>query len=166
MRLLLGPGAPREVGAGTAREEGYGPADIPIVLPSRRGHVPEQLIGADPGRVVVAVPAAAEHRREAERSLGVEHVWVLGEDEIDFPALLARMAEQGWREVTCEGGPSALGELLAAGVVDEVAATVVPRVLAGNNPRMTRGPVVDAHLELVSLLEEGGTLLGRWRVRR
>lgn len=153
------------VGAGTARNEGYGPADVPIVLLSRRGQVPQELAGAEPGRVVMVVPAGAEHLDEAEQVLGPEHVWVLGEDEVDVVALKTRMAGQGWREVTCEGGPSTLAVLVAAGVVDEVAATVVPRVLAGEHPRMLVGPDVDVDLELVSLLEADGTLLGRWRVR-
>ncbi len=154
------------VGAGTARDEGYGPADVPLVLLSRRGEVPEGLRDADPGRVIMVVPASAEHLGAAERTLGAEHVWVLGEDEIDLEALRSRMADQGWREVTCEGGPSALGALLAAGLVDEIAATVVPRMVGGDHPRMVAGADVDVDLELVSLLEEDGTLLGRWRVRR
>lgn len=154
------------VGAGTARDEGYGPADVPLVLISRRGEVPQGLRDAGPGRVVMVVPASAEHLGEAERTLGAEHVWVLGEDEVDVAALRDRMAEQGWREITCEGGPSTLGVLLGAGLIDEVAATLVPRVLAGEHARMTAGRDVDVDLELVSLLEEDGTLLGRWRVRR
>ncbi len=152
------------VGAGTARDETYGPADVPIVLVSRGGRLPDGLVGAERGRVVMVVPAGAAHRREAEEVLGAEHVWVLGEDEVDLTALRDRMAGQGWREVTCEGGPATLGALLAAGVVDEVAATVVPRVLAGGHPRMTDGPAVDRSLELMSLLEDGGTLMGRWRL--
>ncbi|VXB67623.1 dihydrofolate reductase family protein [Nocardioides sp. AX2bis] len=154
------------VGAGTARDEGYGPADVPLVLISRQGEVPEGLRDADPGRVMMVVPASAAHLGEAEGILGPEHVWVLGEDEIDFAALRDRMAAQGWREVTCEGGPSTLGVLLGAGLIDEVAATVVPRLMAGEHPRMTAGPDVDVDLELMSLLDEDGTLLGRWRVRR
>lgn len=154
------------VGAGTARDEGYGPADVPIVLISRGGRVPEGLSTADPGRVVMVVPASAEHLGEAEQTLGAEHVWVLGEDQVDFAALRDRMAAAGWREVTCEGGPTTLGALLAAGLIDEVAATVVPRVLAGEHARMSTGPDVDVELDLVSLLEQDGTVLGRWRVRR
>ena len=39
-------------------------------------------------------------------------------------------------------------------------------MVGGDHPRMVTGAEVDVDLELVSLLEEGGTLLGRWRVRR
>ncbi|GAA0968010.1 2,5-diamino-6-ribosylamino-4(3H)-pyrimidinone 5'-phosphate reductase [Nocardioides aquaticus] len=154
------------VGAGTARDEGYGPADVPIVLLSRGGRVPDGLRDAEPGRVVMVVPAGAEHLGEAEQVLGADNVWVVGEDEIDFAALRDRMTAAGWREVTCEGGPTTLAALLAAGLIDEVAATVVPRVLAGEHARMSMGPDVDVDLDLISLLEQDGTLLGRWRVRR
>ena len=49
------------VGAGTARAEGYGPTDRPIVLVSRSGGVPELLRGAEPGAVLMATVSAAEH---------------------------------------------------------------------------------------------------------
>ena len=39
------------VGAGTARIEGYRPADLPVVVVSRSGRVPEKLRGVEPGRV-------------------------------------------------------------------------------------------------------------------
>ena len=153
------------VGAGTARAEGYGGAAVPIVVVSRRGSVPETLRGLEPGRVVLATASGAEHLGEAEALLGADHVWLLGESDVDLAAIVPRLAERGWRTVTCEGGPSLLGDLLAAGVVDEVCASVVPRLLAGDLPRMTTGPVVDRTLELLTLLEHDSTLLGRWRVR-
>ena len=57
-----------------------------------------------------------------------------------------------------------------AGVLDEMALTLAPTVVGGAGPRMTdRAPLnppdgipLRPHL----LLEEAGTLLGLWRVRR
>ncbi len=154
------------VGAGTVRDEGYRPGPTPLVVVSRRGAVPDSLRDAEPGSVVLVMPETAQHRPEAERTLGADQVWALGRVEVDLRALLDRMAGRGWREVTCEGGPSLLADLLAAGLVDEVAATVVPRVIGGERPRMLTGADLDVPLELTSLLEQDGTLLGRWRVRR
>ena len=127
------------VGAGTARVEGYGPADRPIVVVSRSGEVPEGLRGAPPGSVLV-------------EPLG------------DAAAFKRGLADRGWSSILCEGGPSLLRDLLAAGVVDELCTTTVPRVIGGEHPRIVAGPPVDVPLRLHTLLEQDGTLLARWLV--
>nr|WP_221199795.1 dihydrofolate reductase family protein [Nocardioides soli] len=127
------------VGAGTARVEGYGPADRPIVVISRSGEVPEGLRGAPPGSVLV-------------EPLG------------DAAAFKRGLADRGWSNILCEGGPSLLRDLLAAGVVDELCTTIVPRVIGGEHPRIVAGPPVDVPLRLHTLLEQDGTLLARWLV--
>ncbi|MBC9735285.1 dihydrofolate reductase family protein [Nocardioides marmotae] len=154
------------VGAGTARAEGYGPADVPIVLVSRRAEVPPTLRGHEPGRVLVATCGTAEHLEEARALLGHEHVLVLGEESVDLVALRAALVARGWESLLSEGGPHLLADLLAAGLVDELCTTVVPRVVAGEGPRITAGPPADVPLLLELLLEERGTLLARWFVER
>lgn len=154
------------VGAGTARAEGYGPADRPIVVVSRRGEVPELLRGAVPGRVLLATCARAVGRAEAIEMLGADHVLTVGEDDVDLVALKVELVGRGFREVLSEGGPHLLRDLLAAGVVDELTATTVPRLLAGAHPRMIQGDPIDVPLRLALLLEHDGTLLGRWLVDR
>lgn len=125
------------VGAGTARTEDYGPADRPMVVVSRSGRLPDRL-------------------------RGVEDVFVepLG-DAVTFRESLV---ERGWTTILCEGGPSLLRDLLAAGVVDELCTTTVPRLVAGAGPRIVSGPPVDVPLTLHTLLEQDGTLLARWLV--
>ncbi|MFC6044389.1 dihydrofolate reductase family protein [Nocardioides hankookensis] len=125
------------VGAATARAEGYGPADRPIVVVSRQEEVPDGLRDAPDGSVVV-------------RPLG---------DPVAFRAWLH---DQGWATVLCEGGPTLLGHLVAAGVVDELCTTFVPRVVGGDHGRISTGAPVDAPLTLHTLLEQDGTLLARW----
>jgi riboflavin biosynthesis pyrimidine reductase len=154
------------VGAGTARAERYRPARVPIVLVSRRGEVPESLQAAPPGSVLLATCASAPGLDGARAALGDEHVLVLGDDAVDLGALRAALEARGHRSLLSEGGPHLLRDLLAAGVVDELTATVVPRLVAGDGPRIAAGPAVDVPLELTLLLEEHGTLLGRWRVPR
>ena len=154
------------VGAGTARAEAYRPAVSPLVLVSRSGEVPELLRASEPGRVLLATTARAPGLAEARRLLGVEHVLVLGERSVDLAALKDELAARGHRELLSEGGPALLGAMLAEGVADELCVTVVPRVIAGDQVRIVTGPGVDVHLEPTLLLEEDGTLLGRWRVRR
>jgi riboflavin biosynthesis pyrimidine reductase len=152
------------VGAGTARDEGYGPADVPVVLVSRRGQVPEKLQGHAPGRVLLATCVSAEGLGEARSVLGDDHVLVLGDDEVDLAALPAELGARGMHSLLSEGGPGLLGDLLAAGVVDELCWTVVPRLTGGDAVRMVTGAEVDVALRPALLLEQDGTLLGRWLV--
>lgn len=129
------------VGAGTARAEGYGPAEVPIVVISRGDELPEGLRDAPEGMVVL-------------RQLG------------DPGTFRDWLVEQGWQTVLCEGGPSLLADLVAAGVVDELCTTVVPTLVGGDHPRIMQGPAVDVPLGLHGLLERDGTLLARWLVGR
>jgi riboflavin biosynthesis pyrimidine reductase len=127
------------VGASTARIEGYGPAVRPIVVVSRQDTVPDGLRDAPAGSVTV-------------EPLG------------DPAAFKASLVERGWTNILCEGGPTLLRELLAAGVVDELCATTVPRLIGGDHLRITHGAPVDVPLELHTLVEADGTLLVRWLV--
>lgn len=152
------------VGAGTLRDEGYDVPQIPLVVVSRRGEVPEGLREAPEGRILMATVDDAEHLASARSLLGVDNVLTLGDDEIDLAALKAELADRRWVDQLCEGGPSLFGAMVAAGVVDELCHTVVPRLVGGDQLRIMTGPEVDATLRPVSLLEQDGTLLGRWLV--
>lgn len=152
------------VGAGTLRAEGYDVPRVPLVVVSRSADVPPTLRGAPRGRILMATVASADGLAAAREELGEEHVLVLGEDEIDLGLLKATLAERGWSEQLCEGGPSLFADLLAAGVVDELCWTVVPRLTGGDAVRIATGAEVDVALRPALLLEQDGTLLGRWLV--
>ena len=152
------------VGAGTARAEGYGPAVVPLVLVSRAGGVPEKLQGAAAGRVLLVTCATAPGLADSRRQLGDENVLVAGEESVDLDLMRRALAGLGFRHLLSEGGPQLLGAMLAAGVVDELCVTLVPRAVSGSHLRITDGAGVDVPLEPTTLLEEDGTLLGRWLV--
>ena len=153
------------VGAGTARIEGYRPADRPLVVVSRSGRVPERLRGAEKGQVLLAGCQSAEAGlEEAREILGPDNVLVLGSHRVDLVELKRRLVERGFEHLLCEGGPHLLRDLLDQGAVDELDATVVPRLVAGFHPRLTDGPPIDVPLRLQTLLEEDGTLLVQWHV--
>lgn len=154
------------VGAGTLRAEGYDVPRLPLVVVTRSAALPPTLRNAPRGRILMATVASAAGLSASREQLGEENVLVLGEDEIDLVELKRTLAGRGWTEQLCEGGPSLFADLLAAGVVDELCWTVVPALAGGDAVRIARGAEVEAALRPVLLLEQDGTLLGRWLVER
>ena len=91
-------------------------------------------------------------------------VLVCGQDDVELPLALERLAERGFEHVTCEGGPALLHSALAAGVVDELDLSIAP-ALVGDGVRLLGEPLADvARLELRQLLEENGMLFARYGV--
>lgn len=158
------------VGAGTARAEDYGPvrhgeaatawraahgraADTPIVVVSRTGRLaPDARLLQGP--VLLAVP---EH---VEVDLDVEVLRTT-----DPRRLVAALHARGLTRLLCEGGPSLLTDLFAAGVVDELCLTTSPQAVGEGPHLLGRVPVTG--LELLSLVhDDPGVLLSRWSVVR
>lgn len=154
------------VGAGTARAEDYGPVrhqpaaaawraahgrteDTPLVVVSRTGDVPADARFLS-GPTLFAVPEGVDVPGEVVSSP-------------DPRELVAALHARGLTRLLCEGGPSLLTSLLAAGVVDELCLTTAPTAV-GEGPRLL-GRVPRADLALRSLvLDDPGVLLARWSV--
>ncbi len=151
------------VGAGTARAEGYRPNPKTMVVVSRSGEVPPTLRERR-GELLMATCGRAPHLQETRSLLGHDNVLVLGEYAPDLATLRRELVSRGHRDLLCEGGPHLTRDLLAAGQVDELCLTTVPRLLAEQHLRITAGPPVDVPLRLHALLESDGTLLARWLV--
>ncbi|MFC7488570.1 dihydrofolate reductase family protein [Knoellia sp. CPCC 206453] len=149
------------VGAGTVRAEGYRRGSKPIVVVSRSGHLPESLASGEGD--VVLVSCAASGRTAAD------DVWIEGDDEVDLPAVVARLRKAGMPRVLAEGGPHLFHSLLDAGLVDEFALTLAPRLVGGDHLRVVAGIPLGGEsgldTEVVHLLEEDDSLLGLWKVR-
>lgn len=151
------------VGAGTAKAEGYKPIDgTPIVLVSRKAQVPPSLADAPAGSVYLATCSKSDGLAAAKDVLGEEHVLELGSHRVDLPMLKQTLSDRGWTSQLSEGGPHLLRDLVFQGCVDELTATTVPQLVAGAYPRITEGAPIDVPLELALLLEDRGTLFGRW----
>jgi riboflavin biosynthesis pyrimidine reductase len=114
----------------------------------------------------MATVSVATGLDEARDVLGTDNVLVLGSHRVDLAAMKQQLVDRGYVDLLCEGGPHLLRDLLDQGVADEVACTYVPKIVSGLHPRITDGPPVDVPLTLHSLVEEGGTLLGRWFTRQ
>jgi riboflavin biosynthesis pyrimidine reductase len=153
------------VGAGTARAERYRPASVPLVVVSARGTVPELLRDAPPGQVLLATCAEAPGLAGSRELLGTDQVLVSGDAAVDLLALRGMLVERGLVHLLSEGGPTLLGDLVRAGVLDELCLTTVPHLVGGEHPRIVLGADVDTGLDLRVLLEQDGTLLGRYFLR-
>jgi riboflavin biosynthesis pyrimidine reductase len=147
------------VGAGTARTEGYGPAEVPIAVVSRRLDIPDALVV--PGQLVITTADAPTRRLEHLRK--TVDVIAVGERRIDWAAVLDELGDRGWHRVVCEGGPSLHGELVGLDLVDELCLTIAPVLAAGGAPRIAHGPdAVDRPMTLGHSLAVDDVLLTRW----
>ncbi|MDO5499394.1 MAG: pyrimidine reductase family protein [Propionibacteriaceae bacterium] len=138
------------VGAETVRREGYGPVRLPEARQAARveaGRTPLppvavvsrslELNWAAPLFTEAATPTmvitcAAAPPERLDRARDSAEVLVVGEESVDLAALLAALAARGLPTVLCEGGPTLLGRLAAAGLLDELCLTLTP--LMGGDP--------------------------------
>ena len=103
----------------------------------------EVFTGApEDARTHVITCAAADPKRRAEAEK-VAEVIVAGQDRVEPAAALQALAERGYQTVLCEGGPTWLGELVAADRLDELCLTIAPLMggdlLPGDGDAARRG---------------------------
>ncbi|MGY2066620.1 dihydrofolate reductase family protein [Blastococcus sp. SYSU DS0619] len=172
------------VGHGTTAAEGYGPvtadsavgrlrsalgrpATAPVVVVSRRASLDpgaSLVTGAVSPTVLVTCEAADPGRRAALTAAGVT-VLTCGEDDVDLPLALDRLAEQGLEQVLCEGGPQLFRAALRAGVVDDLALSLAPALVGAAGSRLLGEELADVlPLHLRQVLEEDGVLFTRYGV--
>lgn len=170
------------VGAGTARGEGYGPLSVserwrplrekegrPLVLPvvvvSTSLRLPPLLAAAArerSGGVLVATHEGSPGLITARREYGDAKVLVCGKTAVAAAELLEQLAVRGWTRVLTEGGPQLFGSLLEAGVVDELCLSLTPRIVGGDGRRLVAVTDRDDGFIPRGLVEQDGTLIGRW----
>ncbi|MPM29573.1 hypothetical protein SDC9_76113 [bioreactor metagenome] len=83
-----------------------------------------------------------------------------------LPAAVAALRRAGLRRVLSEGGPTVLGTLLGAGVVDELFLTLSPWLVGGEGPRILHAEAYRAPvpLRLLDVLGAGDELFLRYGV--
>ena len=130
----------RATSASPPTADGLPPA---LVVVSGSARVPDGLAGPVEGRgaglLVTCAGAGAAALTAARETLGADAVIVAGDGSVDLPAALDALAGRGLRHVLCEGGPTLLAAALQAGVVDELALSVVPTLVGGDGTRITSG---------------------------
>ena len=152
------------VGAETVRVEGYGAMDPVGVLVTRSARVPADvgLLRAPGNRILVLTPSPDAELPPCDAQVS----YLRAPLEEGVPLL---RSEHGIGSVLCEGGPRLLGDLLRAGLVDELHLVIASRLAAGPDPTtIVTGAALDppADLELLSLHESGGFLFLRYGVAR
>ncbi|HWW54567.1 MAG TPA: pyrimidine reductase family protein [Acidimicrobiales bacterium] len=172
------------IGAGTMRAEKYRPARLDDETRRRRasrGLSPVPPIAvlttscrfdwtlpffseAEARPVVITAQAAAPSDRAAASR--VADVLVAGETSVDLTRALGALGEMGFTNVLTEGGPMILGQLVAAGLLDELCLTLSPSLIGGDADRIVGHAVLREVIrgELGHVLEADGFLFLRYTI--
>lgn len=176
------------IGAGTMRAERYGPLIRPehaaivaerrqadgqrsapvAVIVSRSMDLPwdAPLFTDGSGLVVIATVTDSPEPPVSATPL---HVIRSGELAVDLTQLMQTLRHE-WSigSLVCEGGPHLHGELIAAGLVDELFVTLAPQLIGVNgSDTLVATPLPTSQpLRCVSLIEHDSELFMRWRVLR
>lgn len=173
------------VGAGTVREERYGPLSGTATRRADRGArglspSPRLAIVTASGRLDPTLPVftdaaerplvlvSSEAEPAARRALEtVAELVVVAEPHLEATTIVSRLVELGYSRILCEGGPRLNQGFLAADLIDEIFLTVAPTAVGGPASRIIVGETeARRDLELVSVLEYEGDLLLRYRHQR
>ena len=113
--------------------------------------------------IVVTVAEAPAHERKKAADLA--DVIIAGERDVDLAAALGALAERGYASVLAEGGPTLNGQLVAAGLLDELCLTVSPLLAGGDAKPILVGPALPPGpgWQIRSLCEQDGFLFLRYR---
>jgi riboflavin biosynthesis pyrimidine reductase len=174
------------VGASTARTERYRKAQAaemwlelrggrplpPIAVLTRRLDVDlggSLFVRGGPRTILLTTEQADPARRA--RAEEVADVVVAGEETVTADAVIGALTGRGYGRILVEGGPCLLGQLVTAGLLDELCLTISP-VLEGGYPagRIAAQDSISSQppgggltgMRLASLLEDGGALLIRY----
>jgi riboflavin biosynthesis pyrimidine reductase len=158
---------------------GLGEEPLACVVSASLALDPRIPILADPAaRVALLTPSEGTLPSVAAHTF---YVRACNDGRLDLRAALATLRERfAVRTLLCEGGPHLAGQLLAAGLLDELFLTFAPKLAAGDvvseaaggqrQPALSivSGPPLEppVQLELASLLESDSYLFLRYRVRR
>lgn len=187
------------VGAGTARAEKYRavrPAEvwpelrdgrtatppIAVVTTKLALHLDSPLLTGAPSqaRTIVLTTEQCPPERRAAAAAGQADVLVAGADRVAPAAMIDALAARGHRRILIEGGPHLLGQINAAGLMDELCLTFSPVLEGGRADRILIPPYEavpgqqrhegaaawpPAGLTLADVLEDHGSLLCRYLTR-
>ena len=174
------------VGAGTARAERYRPAQTaglwaqlrpagapppPIAVVTASLNVDPQSAlftgAADDARTIVITTTDAPSDRKAAIA---RHATIIeaGHLRVDMTHAVTELVRRGYGHILCEGGPTLLGQLADAGLIDDLCLTTSPVLAAGPAGRIVSSPpassaaAVTAELTLAHVLADESFLISRY----
>ncbi len=145
------------VGAGTVRAENYSGAQLSVIARQRRQgrgqrEVPSIAVitasGAlepdsrlftrteTPPLIFTTTASFMATRDRLQGRAEVIDASTTDSIAVDLAAVLAEFAQRGLYRVLCEGGPRLLGQIIAADLLDQLALTLAPVVVAGSAVRI------------------------------
>ncbi|WP_058233866.1 dihydrofolate reductase family protein [Devriesea agamarum] len=150
----------RPTGRRAVRELSWRPtgSELPaLAIMTRTGDLPPSLGWDWPTYLIVpsAEVSAVRHRTGAP----AEQVLAADTPQQAIRALIDR----GYRGIQCEGGPSLLGRLAAAQVLDELCLTTTHRTVSGSGSRLMTGEHHSASWELTSLIVGAEASIARYQ---
>jgi riboflavin biosynthesis pyrimidine reductase len=168
------------VGAGTVQAERYRPVPASEAWPAlRAGRPPAPPIAVltraldldpdgpllarapDAARTIVLTTEAAPADRRAAVARHAD-VIVAGQDAVAPGVAVDALAGRGYPRILVEGGPTLLGQIAAAGLLDELCLTIGPLLAGGSGGRIVADLAYPADLSLAHVLEDEGFLLCRY----
>jgi riboflavin biosynthesis pyrimidine reductase len=170
------------VAAGTARQERYGrPAkrgdlrlpgeansDSPaarLVVLTRSLFIPDDqpFLRGDGQDPLVLHPVGAD-RRAVPGGVELRELPRASDGGVDLVEAMRVLRQEGMDQVLCEGGPTLLGSLQRAGLIDELFVTISPRLVGGDELGLL-GPVPAEpdDMRIHRLLEADGFLFATYR---
>ena len=157
------------VASATVRAETYGPPQTPPSIQDQRrarGQSPKPHMAIVSSKLDFDFDAPLFHDPDAPCHLFVPEdappdgaglvpddvdVARIGQGQVDLVGALQSLKASGLGTVLCEGGPTLVGQLVAADVVDEVCLSLSPSLIGGDSKRITNGPAVAGGLSRLSL---------------
>lgn len=157
------------IGAGTMRAERYGPfrgrARLAILSGTLDLPWDEPVFTESAQRPLILTGADADPGKAAKIAKAEETCEVVIVDVDDPKALLDALADRGLDRVVCEGGPTLLRNLVAAGLVDEADITVSPTFAGSEHSPDTPSLPAVVGFDLAHVLTEDGFLMCRYLLR-
>jgi riboflavin-specific deaminase-like protein len=152
-------------------ERGLSEEPLACIVSGRLSLAPDTpLLNEPTARVVMITPSQSSLPQSAAH---VDYVRARTNGLLDLPQALAELGGRfGVRTLLCEGGPHLNGQLLLAGLVDELFLSFSPKLAGGEDAtgealRIVAGAqfATPLELELLSVLESASTLFLRYGVR-
>ncbi len=141
------------------------------IIPCSTLNVPTDanIFSKDAPTVIVTTKRASHEKIEKIKSLGAE-VLIVGEELVDFDALMSVLFDMGIKSLMVEGGSSINWEFAKRGFVDEIRLIHLPVIVGGENvPTLVGGEGFKSlknllNLRLRSHFKRGHHLITEWEV--